>query len=139
MKVIIAGSRDFTDYNLLKTKIDHMRFDGQFKIDEIVSGAACGADQMGENYAANNNIPVKEFPADWNTHGKAAGPIRNKQMAEYADALIAVWDGKSKGTKNMIETMNKLKKPVYVIWVGGDAVAYGDICLTAYLKAIKEL
>lgn len=139
MKVIIAGSREFTDYNLLKTKIDYMRNNGQFKIDEIVSGTARGADRLGEQYAADNNISVKQFPADWDTHGKAAGHIRNKQMAEYADALIAVWDGKSKGTKNMIETMNKLKKPTYVIWVGGDVVAYGDICLTAYLKAIKEL
>ncbi len=139
MKVIIAGSREFTDYNLLKEKVDYMRTNGKFVIDEIVSGTARGADQLGEDYAANNDIPVKEFPADWNTHGKAAGHIRNKQMAEYADALIAVWDGKSKGTKNMIETMNKLKKPTYVIWVGGDVVAYGDICSVGYLKDIKEL
>jgi hypothetical protein len=54
------------------------------------------------------------FPADWKTHGKAAGPIRNRQMAKNAEALIALWDGNSRGTKNMIETATKLGLKVYV-------------------------
>ena len=58
------------------------------------------------------------FNADWNKHGRAAGPMRNKQMADYADVLIAVWDGQSKGTKNMIDQMNKLNKPVFIVWIG---------------------
>lgn len=71
-------------------------------------------DKDGEYYAKCNKIPVKQFPADWDQFGKAAGHIRNKQMAEYADALVAVWDGKSPGTKNMITTMQSLNKPVYI-------------------------
>jgi hypothetical protein len=72
-------------------------------------------DQIGEDWAREHNIPVKQFLAQWNIHGKSAGPIRNKEMAEYADALIAFWDGQSKGTKNMIEQMDKLNKLVIQI------------------------
>lgn len=116
MKTIIAGSRTFLDYKLLMSKVDHYRKD--HKITEIVSGGADGADHMGELYAHSNGIELKVFPANWKTHGRAAGPIRNKQMADYAECLIAVWDGQSKGTKNMIETMHKQNKPVYIIWTG---------------------
>jgi hypothetical protein len=69
---------------------------------EIVSGGARGADMMGENYGALRGYPVKIFPANWDEHGKGAGILRNAQMALYADALIAFWDGESKGTYNMI-------------------------------------
>lgn len=67
-----------------------------------------GADLLGKKWAILNGVPIKNFPADWDKYGKAAGPIRNAQMAEYADYLIAFWDGKSRGTKNMIETMINL-------------------------------
>jgi hypothetical protein len=123
MKTIIAGCRDFKDYNLLKSKVDAYRED--HVITEVVCGGATGADALGENYAVQNGITVKGFPADWNKHGKAAGPIRNRQMAEYADCLIAVWDGKSRGTKNMIDEMNKLMKPVFLIWIGEPVEAQG--------------
>lgn len=126
MKTIIAGCRDFTDINLLKQKVDYYR-EHTNPITEIVSGGATGADAMGEAYALLNGIPIKGFPANWNKHGKAAGPIRNRQMAQYAECLIAVWDGKSKGTKNMIEEMNKLKKPVHIIWIGEPFVAQGAL------------
>lgn len=116
MKTIIAGWRNFTDYNHLKEKIDYYR--QTHEITEIVSGAAPGADTLGVQYAMNNNIEYRLFPADWKKHGRAAGPIRNKEMADYSDCLIAVWDGKSKGTKNMIENMHKQNKPVYIIWIG---------------------
>ena len=129
MKTIIAGSRTFMDYKLLLSKVDHYRKDHE--ITEIVSGGADGADHMGELYAHSNGITLKVFPADWKTHGRAAGPIRNKQMADYADCLIAVWDGQSKGTKNMIETMHKQKKPVYIVWIGQP--------FTANLAAGEEL
>lgn len=98
MKVIIAGGRDITDYNLVRTAYAK----SGFKATEIVSGGARGVDYLGECVAKNLNIPIKVFPADWNTHGRKAGPIRNSQMANYADALVAVWDGESKGTANMI-------------------------------------
>ena len=105
MKVIIAGSRAFQDYELLKSTCDKMLEHVQDV--EIVSGTANGADKLGEKYAAENGFPVKQFPADWANLGKRAGFVRNSQMAEYADALIAFWDGKSKGTKMMIEIAQK--------------------------------
>ncbi len=116
MKTIIAGCRDFNDIKFLESKLNEYR--KKHVITEVVSGGAYGADAMGEAYAVLHGIPIKSFPADWNKHGKAAGPIRNRQMANYGDVLVAVWDGKSKGTKNMIEEMNKLKKPVYIVWIG---------------------
>lgn len=82
---------------------------------EIVSGGASGIDSCGEEYANHWDLPITRFPADWNTHGKAAGPIRNKQMAEYADALLLIWDGESKGSANMKRQMQQLSKPVYEI------------------------
>lgn len=124
MKTIIAGCRDFTDYHLLKEQVDYYR--KTHNISEIVSGLARGADELGEVYAQQHDIPVAKFPADWDKHGKSAGPIRNRQMADYADCLIAVWDGKSKGTKNMIEEMHKHKKPVFVVWIGEPPVAFNE-------------
>ena len=122
MKTIIAGSRDFKDYNLLKSQLDYYRMHTN-DITEVVSGCARGADTLGEFYANEQSIPVKQFPADWDNHKRAAGPIRNRQMAEYADCLIAVWDGSSRGTKNMIDEMNKLKKPVFVIMTNVEIVS----------------
>ena len=103
-KVIIAGSRGFSDYEKLCEICDFMLKE---KIEiEIVSGTAKGADLLGERYAKEKGLPIKQFSADW-TKGKSAGYARNKQMAEYADALIAFWDGSSKGTKHMIDLANK--------------------------------
>ena len=111
MKVIIAGGRDFSDYEKLKSFCDETLSD---KTDiEIVSGKAKGADSLGEQYAKEKNYPVKEFPADWKL-GRGAGYIRNTQMANYSDMLICFWDGKSKGTKNMIDTARNKSLYVYV-------------------------
>ncbi|MDV7187727.1 DUF2493 domain-containing protein [Lutibacter sp. TH_r2] len=102
MKLIIAGSRTFTDYNKLKQICDQF-LQNQNNI-EIVSGAYYrGADKIGEQYAKERGYELTRFPADWDKFGRAAGPKRNEQMAEYADALIAFWDRESKGTKHMIE------------------------------------
>jgi hypothetical protein len=84
------------------------------KIDEIVSGTASGPDTNAIFLARERNIPVKKFPADWNIYGKRAGPLRNEAMAKYADGLLALWDGKSRGTQHMIDTMRKMGKPVQV-------------------------
>ena len=108
MKTIIAGGRDFHDYEFLKAHVDPNG------VTEIVSGTAPGADTLGERFAFENNIPVTRFLADWDKYGKSAGPIRNRQMAKYGDQLIAFWDGKSRGTKNMIETMREYDKPITV-------------------------
>ena len=102
-RVIIAGGRDFNDYLLLRAKCDNI-LAGKAASHRIViiSGAARGADSLGEKYANEKSYTIERYSADWNTHGKAAGPIRNAQMANSADALIAFWDGQSHGTKSMI-------------------------------------
>lgn len=105
MKIIIAGGRDFKDYNQLCEVCDHIL--AQFKNVSLVSGTARGADILGERYAKEHGYKVDRFPADWDKHGKRAGYLRNKQMAEHSDGLIAFWDNKSKGTKNMISEANK--------------------------------
>lgn len=79
-----------------------------------MSGAARGVDTMGENIAFIQGIPVKSFPADWDKYGKRAGYLRNREMGLYADVLLAVWDGSSRGTKMMIDIMQELKKPVFI-------------------------
>lgn len=104
-RVIIAGGRDFDNYELLKAKCDSILSSkaATHKI-IVVSGAAKGADKLGEQYAREKGYAIDSRPADWNTHGKSAGFIRNAQMANSADALIAFWDGQSHGTKHMIDT-----------------------------------
>jgi predicted Rossmann fold nucleotide-binding protein DprA/Smf involved in DNA uptake len=110
MKTIIAGGRTITDYSLVLSAIG----ESNFTITEIVSGMAPGVDTLAVQYAEENNLPLAEFHADWNQYKKAAGPIRNREMANYADALIAIWDGESRGTKNMIEEATKRGLQVYV-------------------------
>lgn len=111
MKVVVAGSRSITDYVLVEQAISS----SGLVVTEIVSGGARGVDNLGEQYANSNDVNLKIFKADWSRYGKAAGPIRNGQMADYADAAVIVWDGKSSGTKNMIEQMKKRGKPVHVV------------------------
>lgn len=113
MKVIVAGSRSITKFAVVYNAIDQSEID-QNDITEVVSGGAKGVDQLGEFYAKEFDTPVKRFLPDWETHGKKAGILRNKEMGDYADALIAVWDGESKGTKHMIDYMKGLNKPVHV-------------------------
>lgn len=111
MKLIIAGSRDIILLDHVKTAIEYSGFQN---ITEVVSGTARGVDTLGEEWAYINKIPVKMFPADWQQFGNRAGPIRNREMARYGDALVAVWDGISSGTKNMIQEMKRQNKPHYV-------------------------
>lgn len=113
MKVIIAGGRDFDNYDLLCRKADKI-LSRQSGI-EIVSGTAKGADKLGERYAEERQYPVKRFIPDWNFFGKKAGFIRNEEMAEYADALIAFWNGESKGTRHMIDIATNVGLLIRVI------------------------
>lgn len=99
-RVIIAGSRTFNDYQLLRDKCDKL-FSGK-RPTAIVCGEAKGADSLGKRYAEERGIDVMSFPADWSTYGKRAGYIRNEEMAKNADALVAFWDGTSHGTQHMI-------------------------------------
>lgn len=107
-RVIIAGTRTFNDYELLKTycdkKLSRMRIDHEIV---IVSGHAKGADMLGERYAQDRGYATQLYPAYWDEYGKSAGIRRNVKMAENADALIAFWDGKSTGTKHMIAEARK--------------------------------
>ena len=100
-RVIIAGSRNYEDFYSLSS-FCKICLSKKSNI-EIVSGHAKGADLLGERFSKENGYRLKLFPAEWDKYGLAAGPKRNKAMAAYADALIAFWDGSSKGTKNMIE------------------------------------
>lgn len=100
--VIIAGGRDFKDYDLLAKTMNHLLSNVKDDI-TVVCGKARGADTLGEQYAKENEYAVRYFPADWNRYGKAAGYLRNTEMAKNADALVAFWDGKSLGTRHMIE------------------------------------
>ncbi len=115
IKVIIAGSRSFGDYNRLCDTCDSIlgRLSGEYKI-VVLSGGAKGSDTMGEQYAKERGYIVKRFPPDWNQYGKAAGPIRNKDMADNADILIAFWDGKSLGTKSMMDIAKKKKLQIHI-------------------------
>ncbi|MHB1107051.1 MAG: DUF2493 domain-containing protein [Lutibacter sp.] len=114
IKVIFAGGRDFDDFNKLCQVCDEF-LQNRNNI-EIVSGAYKGADLLGERYAAERNHPIKQFPADWRRYGKSAGLKRNAEMAAYADALIAFWDGESKGTKLMIELATQAGLKVQILY-----------------------
>lgn len=90
------------------------------QIGEVVSGKAPGVDALGDRWSIETGRGESTpFPAKWHLHDKAAGPIRNQEMAEYADALIAIWDGKSRGTKNMIITAYRLGLDIYIHNVSG--------------------
>lgn len=115
-KLIVAGGRDFNDPILLAQAIEGLA-NGEYadKAVSIVSGMARGADMLGYMFAMKHNVVAYAMPADWEQHGKRAGMLRNKEMAEFADGLLLFWDGASKGSKNMLDTMRKLGKPVHVI------------------------
>jgi hypothetical protein len=127
MRVIIAGSRPPKKFRYrpgapyrqwcaenqyaVREAVRESKFP---EITEVVSGRAAGFDDLGERYATINKIPIKAFPAEWERYGLLAGKMRNRDMGNYADALIAIWDGYSGGTRHMIEFMRELGKPVHV-------------------------
>lgn len=123
LRIIIAGSRDFNDYELLKREVlNIVKYDNRPKeYVKIVSGCARGADTLGERFAKEFGLEVNRFPADWDNLGKRAGYVRNAEMAKFAVAdgnyglLIAFWDGKSKGTKHMIDLAEKKGLEVHIV------------------------
>lgn len=120
MKIIIAGSRGFSNYSKLEREVDLVLADlsEDERADlEIQSGGAVGADKLGEDYAKNHGIPCRVHPADWETYGTAAGFVRNEAMAKVAEGgiLIAFWDSVSRGTKHMIAISKRHNIKAYVI------------------------
>ena len=115
-KLIVAGSRDFTEYNLLEDEVSKLICKIGPEI-EIVSGGARGADALGETFADKHSLPCKVFPAKWGLHGKKAGPLRNIEMGNYADGLIVFIKNNSKGSTHMLEYMRRLGKDTVEIKV----------------------
>ena len=113
LKLIIAGSRSIEDYDKLKDVFNTL----PYPVIEIVDGMARhGVDMLGVRLANELNIPLKEFPANWDKYKKSAGMLRNKEMSIYANGLLALWDGESPGTKNMIELMKNKKDKLISIY-----------------------
>lgn len=110
MRTIIAGSRSARSMLELEAAIRKCGW----QITTVISGGARGADRLGEQWARRHGIPVEVFPADWDKHGKSAGYIRNKEMADKAEALIALWDGESRGTNDMIWQAQVRRLPVHI-------------------------
>ena len=113
MKIAIIGSRNFTNYKLLQEILEQYKP----KITLVVSGAAKGADLLGEKWALENNIQTLIFPADWNQYGKRAGFIRNEDIIKNCDCCVAFWDGESKGTKHSLSLCKKYNKPVKIVQI----------------------
>ncbi len=121
-RVIIAGGRDFNNYALLEQTMDRLLENVQDEI-VVVCGMARGADSLGEQYAQSRGYTVYYYSAKWDIYGKSAGYRRNEKMAQNADALVAFWDGQSRGTKHMIDIANRHKLNVRVIRYGLDNTA----------------
>ncbi len=109
MKVGVIGSRGFNDYALVVKTLNPI------DISMIISGHAIGADRLAERYALENNIETKIFLPDWQTHGKIAGFLRNTDIVNESELIVAFWDQNSKGTKDSIDKANKLGKKVIIV------------------------
>lgn len=109
MKVAVVGSRGFRDFELMRATLD------QLEIDEIISGGAAGADKLAEQYAALSDIPTTIFYPDWARNGRGAGFIRNINIIDAADRVVAFWNGFSKGTEHSINYARTKNKQVDII------------------------
>ena len=119
-RVVIAGCRDYNNYDEAKRYIDYCLSNVRKENNiVIVSGCATGADTIGERYAEENGFEVEKYPADWKTYGRSAGPKRNKQMAEVSDYVICFWDEKSTGMRSMISYARKFGKPIKIKKIEG--------------------
>ena len=113
MRTIIAGSRNINNYTTVRCAIENSGFTPTV----VISGGARGVDKFGEMYAKSRGIKLEIYPANWNKFGKSAGYKRNYQMAQLSDALIAIWNGKSKGTAHMINLAKSKNLKVHVYHV----------------------
>lgn len=124
LSVVVAGSRSISEYVSTEgagVLVANAIEESEFAVNEVVSGTARGVDQVGEKWADKRGISIEHFPADWDEHGRAAGPIRNQEMVEYADAVVAVHVGASKGTADLIEKARRTlgDERVSVVNIGG--------------------
>lgn len=110
---MIAGCRDYNNYNEAKEFIDSCLSDirKEYSI-VIISGGAKGADAIGERYATENGFAIERYPANWEKYGRSAGPRRNMQMTIACDLVICFWDGKSRGSRSMIDCAARFEKPL---------------------------
>lgn len=129
MRCVIAGSRTIDGergYEIVKKAVA----DSKFEVSEVVSGRAKGVDLLGEQWALENKTAIRFFPADWKLYGRKAGWIRNKRMAEYIKegngGVICIWDGISKGTKNMIDIAKKMELNLFVVNVDSKTHAISE-------------
>ncbi len=117
-KIVVSGCRDFNNYDIAKRFIDacisRVRKEHELV---FISGGCQGADMLGERYARENGITIERYEAEWDKYGKAAGPIRNKQMAQVCDYVICFWDGKSRGTKTMVEFAEQFGKTIRIKYI----------------------
>lgn len=121
-RVAIVGCRYFNDYDLLYSNMGNL-FPAMLSDDPqyvIVSGGAPGADTLAARFAKEEFMNTEIFRADWEKHGKAAGPLRNQKIVDRADYVVAFWDGKSRGTKDTINKTMKAKKPLIIIPIRDD-------------------
>lgn len=128
MRTIIAGSRDFIDYRLLCQNMNTL----DWPVTVVLCGMAKGADLLGKQWAEENNIPVEEYPAKWTELGKAAGYVRNLQMANESDALVAFWDGESRGTSHMIRIAQDKKLEHIKVFLTKDAFLSDEWVIDKY-------
>lgn len=121
MKTIIAGSRGLNNYLVLLNAIEKINW----KITHVVSGTCQGADRLGERWARTNNISISRYSADWKRYGKKAGILRNVKMVENAEALLALWDGESRGTEHIITFAKSAGLKVYICMIEKSNVDLG--------------
>jgi hypothetical protein len=113
MKVVICGSRDLQNYQLVEETVTR----SGFEISTVLSGGSRGVDRLGIAFARNHHHSVQVFMPEWERLGKRAGMVRNREMARAAEAVIAIWDGQSRGTRNMIELASRHNLPCFVLLV----------------------
>ncbi len=124
MKLAVIGSRNFTDYDLMeRCLLRNFRVE---EIDAVISGGARGADALAARFAGRCGLPLEVIPADWKRHGRKAGPVRNAEIVERADVLVAFWDGLSRGTRDSITRARLAGKRVMVFPCSDDAQGSGD-------------
>jgi len=115
MNIAVVGSRMFNDYTLFKTSLEKILFELSVNKIKFISGGAIGSDNMAEKFAQESNINIKIIEPDWKQYGKGSAIIRNRQIVQLSDVVIAFWNNESKGTLSVINFAKKMKKNLFVI------------------------